>query len=80
MQEEQLYPECGQDERTSVYKSYCVFAPPFSKKKKEKNTQQASTEISYLFLAPEVPVSGRNKPTTPVLQPIHFQLQRKPLY
>ena len=26
MQEEQLYAECGQDERTSIYQSYYVFA------------------------------------------------------
>ena len=36
MQEEQLYAECGQDERTSIYQSYCVFALLFSKKKKKK--------------------------------------------
>ena len=35
MQEEQLYAESGQDERTSIYQSYCVFAILFSKKKKK---------------------------------------------
>ena len=32
MQEEQLYVECGQDERTSVYQRYCVFSLLFWKK------------------------------------------------
>ena len=26
MQQEQLYTECGHDERTAIYQSYCVFA------------------------------------------------------
>ena len=30
MQEEQLYAECGQDERTPFYQTYCVFALPVS--------------------------------------------------
>ena len=49
MQEEQLYAESGQDERTSIYQSYCVFAILFSKKKKKISAKQdiASTEISY---------------------------------
>ena len=48
MQEEQLYAESGQDERTSIYQSYCVFAFPFSKKKNLKKARYiASTEISY---------------------------------
>ena len=48
MQEEQLYAESGQDERTSIYQSYCVFAILFSKKKKISTKQDiASTEISY---------------------------------
>ena len=50
MQEENLYAECGQDERTSIYQSYCVFAllrkPPTS-----------------FSLAPKVPVLRRNKAT-----------------
>ena len=32
MQEEQLYAECGQDERTTVYQRYCVFSLLFWKK------------------------------------------------
>ena len=56
---------------------------PFSFGKKISTTQDiASTEISYQFLAPKVPllIWGEIKPPTPVLQPIHFQLQRKALY
>ena len=43
---------------------------------------RASTEISYQFLAPKVSLLfwGGIKPPTPVLQLIHFQLQRKALY
>ena len=49
-----------QDWRTSIYQSYCVFAPLFSKK--NSATQDiASTEIAYQFLAPRVPVLSRNK-------------------
>ena len=79
MQEEQLYTECGQDERTSIYQSYCVFSLLFWKK--ISTTQDiASTEISYQFLAQTVPllIWGEIKPPAPVNQPIHFQLQGKP--
>jgi len=49
---------------------------PFSFRKKLSAKQDiGSTEISYQFLAPKVPVLRRNKATpTPVLQLIHFQL------
>ena len=47
--EKQLYAECGQDERTSIYQSYCVFALIFSKKKISTKQDIASTEISYQF-------------------------------
>ena len=62
MQEEQLLAECGQDERTSIYKSYRVFALLFSKK---ISTERyiVSTEISYQFLGPKAPVLRRNKAT-----------------
>ena len=40
----------------------------------------AFTDISYQYLPPKVPSWGELKPQTPVLQPIHFQLQRKSLY
>ena len=46
MQEEQLYAECKQDERTSIYQSYYVFALFFSKKISTKQ-DIASTKISY---------------------------------
>ena len=48
MQEEQLYVECKQDERTSIYQSYYVFALLFWKKISTKQ-DTASTEISYQF-------------------------------
>ena len=54
---------------------------PFSFGKKISTTQDiACTEISYQFLTPKVPllIWGEIKPPTPVLQSIHFQLQRKP--
>ena len=38
-----------------------VYLPFSFRKKKKKDSQQASTKISYQFLGPEVPVSGRNK-------------------
>ena len=61
----------GQDEITSIYQIYCVFSLLFSQKISTKQ-----------FLAPKVPVLRRNKATNSsiVLQPIHFQLERKPLY
>ena len=62
MQEEQLYAKCGQDERTSTYQSYCVSALLFSKKISTKQ-DITSTEISYQFLVPKVPVLRRNKAT-----------------
>ena len=54
---------------------------PFSFGKKISTTQDiACTEISDQFLTPKVPllIWGEIKPPTPVLQSIHFQLQRKP--
>ena len=71
-----------QDKRTFIYQSYFVFALLFSKKKISTKQDIASTEISYQFLEPKVPllIWGGIKPPTPVLQPIHFQLQRKALY
>ena len=62
MQEEQPHAECGQDERTSIYQSYRVFALLFSKKISTKQ-DIASTEISYQFLGPKAPVLRRNKAT-----------------
>ena len=60
MQEEQLYVECKQDERTSIYQSYYVFALLFWK----KNLNEARYSIYgnlLPVLAPEVPVKRRNK-------------------
>ena len=54
----------GQDWRTSIYQSYSVFTPLFSKKSSAKQ-DIASTEIAYQFLAPKVPVLRRNKATNP---------------
>ena len=81
MQEElsTTYAECGQDERTSIYQSYCVFALLFSK----KNLNQARYSI-YGNLLPVFstgvgfPSSGEIKPPTPVLQPIHFSCKENP--
>ena len=68
---------------TNIYlsKLLCICPSLFEKKISTKQ-DIASTEISYQFLAPKVPllIWGEIKPPTAVLQPIHFQLQQKPLY
>ena len=59
--------ECGQDERTSIYQSYCVFAllrkPP----------------TSFSFSTEAVPSWGEIKPPTPVLLTVHFSAALKAL-
>ena len=58
-------------------KLLCICPSLFEKISTKKDI--ACTEISYQFLAPKVSVLRWNIPTNSVLQPIHFQLQRKPL-
>ena len=54
---------------------------PFSFQNKISTKQViASTESSYQFLAPKVPVLRRNKATNSSISTEHFKLQRKPLY
>ena len=54
----------GQDWRTSIYQSYCVFAPLFSKKKFSK-ARYSIYRNRLPVLAPKVPVLRRNKATNP---------------
>ena len=68
----------GQDWRTSIYQSYCVFAPFFSKKNSAKQ-DIPSTEIAYQFLAPKVPVLRRNKATNPSTSTDPFSAATKTL-
>ena len=68
----------GQDWRTSIYQSYCVFAPFFSNKNSAKQ-DIASTEIAYQFLAPNVSVMRRNKATNPSASTDPFSAATKTL-
>ena len=75
MQEEQLYVQCKQDERTSIYQSYYVSALLFSKKKSQQSKIQHLRKSPTSFQHWRFPSREEIKTPTPVLQPIHFQLQ-----
>ena len=54
--------------------------PPFSfRKKSQEKHNIASTENSYQFLAPKVPVLRKNKAINSVLLNIHFSAASKTL-
>ena len=66
IQEEQLYAECGARLKNSyLSKLPCICPSPYNFRMKNPNKARyiASTEISYQFLAPKVPVLRRNKAT-----------------
>ena len=49
MQEEQLYPECGQDERTSVYQVTVYLPLPFREKKRKKHSASIYGNLLPVF-------------------------------
>ena len=79
MQEEQLYAECGQDERTSIYQSYFVFALLFWKKNLNKARYSIYGNLLQ-FLALKVPLLRRNKATNSSTSTDPFSAATKTLY
>ena len=64
MQEEQLYTECGQDERTSVYQSYCVFSLLFRKKNLNNARYSMYGNLLPVFNTEGSPLDLRRNKTT----------------
>ena len=64
MQEEQLYAECGQDERTSVYQRYCVFSLLFWKKNLNNVRYSIHGNLLPVFSTDGSPLDLRRNKTT----------------
>ena len=64
MQEEQLYTECRQDERTSVYQSYCVFSLLFRKKNLNNARYSMYGNLLPVFNTEGSPLDLRRNKTT----------------
>ena len=80
MQEEQLYAECGQDERTSVYQRYCVFSLLFWKKNLNNVRYSIHGNLLPVFSTDGSPLDlRRNKTTSSSKSTNPFSAARKSL-
>ena len=80
MQEEQLYAECGQDERTSVYQSYCVFSLLFWKTNLNNVRYSIHGNLLPVFSTDSSPLDlRRNKTTSSSKSTNPFSAARKSL-
>ena len=80
MQEEQLYAECGQDERTSVYQSYFVFSLLFWKKNLNNVRYSINGNLLPVFSTDGSPLDlRRNKTTSSSKSTNPFSAARKSL-
>ena len=81
MQEEQLYAECGQDERTSVYQSYCVFSLLFWKTNLNNVRYSIHGNLLPVFSTDSSPLDlRRNKTTSSSKSTNPFSAARKAFY